>query len=130
MARLLKTALDAKGRFVVPLEFRRILRLGKGADVFVSLDEEMERIVVSPALEKKTSLILIEFSDEPGSLAKAAKVLFENGVDLISTESRSLDRGKTALWRVVANTVRVKDQKALRQALFSSGARSVRISQI
>jgi bifunctional DNA-binding transcriptional regulator/antitoxin component of YhaV-PrlF toxin-antitoxin module len=127
---MLKTALDDKGRLVVPLEFRRILRMGDHADVFVQLDEENERLVISPATGKRMSLLLIELSDQPGSLAKAAKVLFEHGADLISTESRALQLGKTALWRVVADTGRIHDFRPLKSALLLAGARSVKISQI
>ena len=130
MSRMVKASLDSKGRIVVPLEFRNILRLGIGADVFVQLDEDNERITVSPATGRN-AILTIELSDAPGSLAKAAKILFENGVDLITTESRATARGKTAEWRVVGNVLNVKDMGALKQKLLDAGgAKSVKISKI
>jgi bifunctional DNA-binding transcriptional regulator/antitoxin component of YhaV-PrlF toxin-antitoxin module len=131
MSRMVKTSLDSKGRLLVPLEFRNILRFGSKADVFVQLDEDNERMLVSPATGGKDSLIIIELSDAPGSLAKAAQTLFECGADLITTESRAVEKGKRAVWRVVANTRQVHDLARLKRMLLGkAGARSVKISKI
>ncbi len=121
MAKLERTKLDEKGRLLVPQAFREMLRLKEGEEVQLLLDEQNERIIVSPSLEKGRLLVEIGLSDDPGSLAKAADVLADFGVDLISTESRSMLRGKQAEWHVLCNASSVKDLQALKKALQAKG---------
>jgi AbrB family looped-hinge helix DNA binding protein len=113
--------LDSKGRLIIPSGLRDYLRLKPGSQVLVSLDEERFQIIITPASEKKLVLMKIGLCDNPGSLAAAAKVLASEGVDLVSTESRSLSRGKTAEWRVVCSAGSVKDFAGLKKKLLKAG---------
>ncbi|MFH1586516.1 MAG: AbrB/MazE/SpoVT family DNA-binding domain-containing protein [Candidatus Diapherotrites archaeon] len=108
---------DSKGRIVIPDSFRKSLGIRQGEKIVIELDKQNERMLLFP-IEKATRKIEITISDVPGSLAKAAQILFRNNVDLVYTESRSVSRAKEAVWTVVANfskTDLVKLKKELSQ---------------
>ncbi len=130
MSRIESARLDSKGRVVVPQAFREMLGLHAHGRVFVSLDEENNRILLFPASEKGLCVIEIGLSDAPGSLAKAASTLANAGVDLVSSESRSTSRGALAIWRVVCNASSVKDFAGLKNALLRAGAKTAKLSKL
>ncbi len=115
---------------MIPQAFREMLGLHPEGRVFVSLDEENNRVILSPAAEKGLAVMEIELSDEPGSLARAAQTLSRAGVDLVSSESRSTARGKHAIWRAVCNAASVKDFAALKNALVRAGAKAVKMRKL
>ena len=45
----------------------------------------------------------ITLTDAPGALAKVAGILARNTVDLLSSESRTLRRGRSAEWIIIAD---------------------------
>ncbi|MFH1095832.1 MAG: hypothetical protein V1728_06455, partial [Candidatus Micrarchaeota archaeon] len=92
--------LDSKGRILIPSSFRSALRLGIDSEVLMHLDELNAAITLTPANERGLVSMTIGLSDAPGSLARMAKVLADAGVDLVSSESRSVHRGQNAEWRV------------------------------
>ncbi|MBI3587971.1 hypothetical protein HY095_02145 [Candidatus Micrarchaeota archaeon] len=116
--------LDSKGRTVIPSGFRNFLRLKPDSEVLVTLDSEGGRLTITPAGEKKLVRLVIGISDAPGSLANAAKVLADSGVDLVSSESRSVARGKSAEWRVTCSADSVKDLNSLKKKLVAAGITS------
>ncbi|MBI5176645.1 hypothetical protein HY995_01000 [Candidatus Micrarchaeota archaeon] len=116
--------LDSKGRIVIPSGFRNFLRLKPDSEVLVTLDSEGGRLTITPAGEKKLVRLVIGISDAPGSLANAAKVLADSGVDLVSSESRSVARGKSAEWRVTCSADSVKDLNSLKKKLVAAGITS------
>ncbi|MFH1786271.1 MAG: AbrB/MazE/SpoVT family DNA-binding domain-containing protein [archaeon] len=116
--------LDTRGRLVIPNSIREELDLKEGDRVMVGLSEDGESIVVHPVAEagKKLVKLVIEFSDKPGALSKAATYLFNEGVDLVRTQSKSTRRTKTARWEVVADVSKCKHPLAeIRKGLVSKG---------
>jgi len=97
--------LDARGRLVIPNEFRDTLDLKEGDEVLLSLDPNTNTMAISPVYGKTDTLIKIdiEFDDKPGSLAKLAETLAKINLDLIMTESKSFQRGKRARWSIIAD---------------------------
>lgn len=130
MAKLELVKIDSKGRVVLPQAFRESLRLREGDKTFLALDEENERVIISPGGERNLTLMEIEMSDKPGTLARLATALAREGVDLVSTESHSLDRSRNAVWRVLANTTSVKDWEVLKRRLREAGAVSVKTHKL
>lgn len=113
---------DGKGRVLIPGGFRDFLRLKGESEVVLSLDEESAQIILTPAGEKQLVFLKIGISDAPGSLAKVAQALADAGIDLVSTESRSVARGKRAEWRVVCSAGSAKNLGGIRRKALKAGA--------
>ena len=102
MSKLERVKIDSRGRIVLPQHFREFLGLTENDSAYATLDEENHRLLISPAAEKGLVHIELFFGDEPGALAKVAAVLAKLKVDLVSTESHSILRGRQAVWRIIA----------------------------
>jgi len=117
--------IDSRGRITMPSHLREAVRLSEGMYVMLiaDLDEKEVRIVPFADPEAKLIEFRIAFSDMPGALAKAANILARQGVDLLSSESRTLRRGKSAEWVVVADVSRCKCKlEELEQKIVEEGA--------
>jgi AbrB family looped-hinge helix DNA binding protein len=126
-----KTRLDSKGRAVIPKPFREALGLREGDPVFVSLNERNQAIMITQYSESAVYQLTICMGDAPGTLAKIATILFENGVDLIATESHSTLRTKGAVWRILCTINRKKTNFAkLKKLLLRNGANSLSFARI
>jgi AbrB family looped-hinge helix DNA binding protein len=125
-----KTNLDSKGRAVIPKAFREALGLRENDPVFISLDEEKCAIILTQYSESDIYQIKMEMGDTPGTLARLAVALFENGVDLIATESHAVLRTKGATWRGVCSISPKVDISALKRLLLGNGAVKVSIKKL
>lgn len=102
--------IDSRGRITMPSPIREAIRFSEGMYVLLiaDLDKKVIRVVPFADPEAKLVEISITLSDIPGALAKSANILADEGVDLLSSESRTLRRGKTAEWIVIADVSRCK----------------------
>jgi len=104
MARTEIVKMDDRGRVLIPIYARDALSIGPDTSLLLLVDQEQKNVVLTPITEKaKLATIRVVLPDVPGALAKAAQFIAEKGVDLIMSESRTLSRGKTAEWNVVAD---------------------------
>ena len=117
--------IDSRGRITMPSSIREAVRLSEGMYVMLiaNLDEKEIRIVPFADPEAKLVEFRITFSDIPGALAKAANILAMQGVDLLSSESRTLRRGRSAEWIIIADVSRCKCKLAeLEMKIVEEGA--------
>lgn len=117
--------LDTRGRLVLPREFREPLGLREGDRVLISLDQESGSINLSPVADEKKKLAKFDiiFGDKPRALASVADYLADQSVDLIMTQSRSTDRGKSARWEIIADVSLCKKTfPQLKKDLLASGS--------
>jgi AbrB family looped-hinge helix DNA binding protein len=115
---------DSRGRITMPASIREAVRLSEGMYVMLIADLDEKEVRIAPFADPEAKLVefRITFSDMPGALAKAAGILAEEGVDLLSSESRTLRRGKSAEWVVVADISRCKcSLKELEQKIVAEG---------
>ncbi len=87
---------DEKGRLLIPSDIRKALGLEPGVEALVGV--EGKRAVISPIFDKRVYDIRIIMGDAPGTLAKIAAFLSKEGFDIIMSESRSLERERSAEW--------------------------------
>ena len=101
---------DSRGRITMPSSIREAIKLSEGMYVMLIADLDKKELRIAPFADPEAKLVelSITFSDSPGALAKAANILATEGVDLLSSESRTLRRGKSAEWIVVADVSRCK----------------------
>ena len=117
--------IDSRGRVTMPSSIRDAVSLSEGMYVMLiaDLDEREVRIVPFADPEAKLIEFCIRFADVPGALAKAADALAKLEVDLLSSESRTLRRGESAEWIVVADVSKCKyELEEIEQKLVEEGA--------
>ena len=115
---------DSRGRITMPSTIREAIRLSEGMYVMLIADLDKKELRIAPFADPEAKLfeLSITFSDVPGALAKAASILADKGVDLLSSESRTLRRGKSAEWVIVADVSRCKCTiKELEQKIVAEG---------
>jgi AbrB family looped-hinge helix DNA binding protein len=102
--------IDSRGRVTMPSSIRDAVRLSEGMYVILIADLDRKEVRIVPFADPEAQLVefRITFTDVPGALAKAAAVLAREGVDLLSSESRTLRRGESAEWVVIADVSRCK----------------------
>ena len=116
---------DSRGRITMPSSIREAVRLSERMYVMLIADLDKKEVRIAPFADPEAKLVElnITFSDVPGALAKSARILAEEGVDLLSSESRTLRRGKSAEWVVVADISRCKcTLKELEQKIVAKGS--------
>lgn len=117
--------IDSRGRVTMPSPIREAVRLSEGMYVMLIADLDEKEIRITPFADPEAKLVelRINFSDLPGALAKAANILATEGIDLLSSQSRTLRRGKSAEWVVVADVSRSKcKMKELEEKIVAEGA--------
>ena len=94
----------------MPSSIRDAVRLSEGMYVILIADLDKKEVRIVPFADPEAKLVELRmtFSDVPGALAKAADVLARQGVDLLSSESRTLRRGESAEWIVIADVSKCK----------------------
>jgi len=90
--------IDEKGRVLIPAGIRKAINLDTGMEVLIAV--EGRSAVISPVFDERVYEMRIIMGDAPGTLAKTARFLSEQGFDIIMSESRSLEREKSAEWDV------------------------------
>jgi AbrB family looped-hinge helix DNA binding protein len=116
--------IDSRGRITMPSSIREAVKLSEGMYVMLIADLDKKEIRIAPFADPEAKLVelSITLSDVPGALAKSASILADEGVDLLSSESRTLRRGKSAEWVVVADISRCKCKlKELEQRIAADG---------
>jgi len=116
------SSIDGKGRVLIPQSIRDAANLKTGEKVVLEYDPSRKAVVLEPAHEKKLLRLTIALSDRPGSLASAAAVLARLGVDLVSTQSHSSQRGEAAVWEVECSPGK-KSSSEIKAGLAKAGAR-------
>jgi len=117
--------IDSRGRVTMPSSIRDAVRLSEGMYVILIADLDRREVRIVPFADPEARLVefRITFADVPGALAKAAAVLAREGVDLLSSESRTLRRGESAEWFVVADVSNCKCRlEELEQKIIEEGA--------
>jgi AbrB family looped-hinge helix DNA binding protein len=122
--------IDSRGRVTMPSSIRDAVRLSEGMYVILIANLDKKEVRIIPFADPEAQLVefRITFADVPGALAKAADVLARQGVDLLSSESRTLRRGESAEWVVVADvsTCKCKLDELERKVVEEGAAKEVK----
>lgn len=96
---------DARGRITMPTSLRETIGIAEGMHVMLIGDLENYEIRILPFADPEADLyeLHITLTDKPGSLAEMAAYLAENKIDLLSSQSRTLRRGKSAEWFLIVD---------------------------
>ncbi len=125
---------DSRGRILIPSSVRSALTLREEAYVMLIADLDSREIRLIPFADPEAKLyeFRIILDDVPGALAKAATKLAEMGVDLLSTQSRTIYRGRVAEWLALVDLSKCKVKpSSLKDKLVREGvAKRVEIRQL
>ena len=96
---------NEKGEIKVPDKIRDQIGIIEGMHVLLRADLERREIIIVPFSTAEADLVefKITLSDTPGALAKCATYLSENKINLVASESKSIQAGEIAEWIVVAD---------------------------
>ncbi len=96
---------DARGRITMPTSLRETIGIAEGMHVMLIGDLEKLEVRLLPFADPEADLyeLHITLTDKPGSLAEMAAFLAENKIDLLSSQSRTLRRGKSAEWFLIVD---------------------------
>ena len=96
---------DTRGRITLPSSLRDTFSIAEGMQVMLIGDLERYEIRILPFADPEAELIEIQITliDKPGSLAEVAAILAEYKIDLLTSQSRTLRRGRTAEWFFIAD---------------------------
>jgi len=117
--------IDSRGRVTLPSSLRDAVKLPEGVYVMLVADLDRKEIRIVPFADPEAKLfeLRVTFADIPGALARAATVLAKEGVDLLSTESRTLRRGESAEWVAIIDVSNCKlGSNELKRKLIEDGA--------
>lgn len=117
--------IDSRGRVTMPASIRDAVRLSEGMYVILIADLDRKEVRIVPFADPEARLVEfhITFADVPGALAKVAAVLARERVDLLSSESRTLRRGESAEWFVIADVSKCRCKlEELEQKVVEEGA--------
>ena len=96
---------DTRGRITMPTSLRETIGIAEGMHVMLIGDLEKHEIRVLPFADPEANLyeMHITLTDKIGALAEVATLLVENKIDLLSSQSRTLRRGKSAEWFLIVD---------------------------
>ncbi|MBM3303793.1 MAG: ACT domain-containing protein [Candidatus Aenigmarchaeota archaeon] len=98
------TRVDSKGRILIPIHIRKMLGADDGTEIIIIPEHDRSQVRMLPLVREKTAEIRILMNDVPGSLAHIADSLAAHNVNIIMSESRTIQKGKLAEWDVIIDT--------------------------
>lgn len=103
--------INDKGEIVIPANIRDIVGIVEGMHVMLKADIEKREIVIIPFTTTEADLVefKITLAHIPGALAKCASFLGNHNINLLASESRTLQSGEIAEWVVVADISNCKE---------------------
>ncbi len=100
--------LDAKGRILVPFHIRQHLGLENDVELVV-INNGTRELKLYPLVPGQSAKINVIMKDLPGSLASVMNYVSANGIDVLMSESKTVEKGKTATWHALVDISSCKD---------------------
>lgn len=94
--------LDTKGRILIPYHIRELLDIDSGSE-FVIMSNYNGEVKLMPLRKGKTAEIRLLIDDKPGSLMAITQALAKMKIDIVLSQSKTLERGHLAEWSAIAD---------------------------
>jgi AbrB family looped-hinge helix DNA binding protein len=112
------TKVDSKGRILIPFHIREYLGLTEGSEIII-INNGSKELRIFPLFKGKNAEIHILMKDVIGTLGKITETVAKHNVDVLMSESKTIERGKIAEWVALVDTSNCEDIKALKDELNS-----------
>ncbi len=103
--------ISEKGELVIPQHIMDSVGIVEKMHVIIRADVNNREIKIIPFTTSEGNLVefKITLADMPGALAKCAAFLSEHGLNLVASESRTIQHGEIAHWYVIADISNCKE---------------------
>ncbi len=108
--------LDSKGRLLVPFHIRQHIGLDKNIELLV-VNNGTKELKLFPLIPGNSARIEVLMKDLPGSLASVMNMVSGNGVDILMSESKTVEKGKIASWSAIVDVTGCSDVAKLKKEL-------------
>jgi AbrB family looped-hinge helix DNA binding protein len=126
MKNLNTVKIDSKGRMIIPFQLRDYLRLEEGTQMIITSNENKELRIIP--LVGDTAYIEITIKDDVGALAKIIDVTSKHKVEILTSTSRTIERGKLGEWNAIIDTSSCDIKKLEKTLLSMKSVKSVKIN--
>jgi len=116
--------INEKGEIFIPQSIRDSVGIVEKMHVLLQADVNKREIRIIPFTISEGNLVEFKFTltDIPGALAKCASFLSKHNINLVASESRTIQHGEMAQWYVVADISKCKENiRELCKKLKSEG---------
>jgi bifunctional DNA-binding transcriptional regulator/antitoxin component of YhaV-PrlF toxin-antitoxin module len=96
--------LDSKGRILIPISFRKKLRIRADTELVLLPGEKMRELRMMPLCDQTAAKCRLLLTDSPQGLTNVMEVLEMLNVGVLMSESRSLMGNGTSEWTFVLDT--------------------------
>ena len=96
--------IDSKGRILIPFHIRNQMGLDNGQELIVT-DNEKKELKILPLIKGRTVKMKIYMNDNPGSLSRVLDMVTQNGFDVITSMSRTIEKGSLAEWSAILDNI-------------------------
>ena len=87
--------IDSKGRVLIPFHIRDYIGIDEGMEVMV-VNNEKKEVKLLPLAKGKTAYMRILIKDLPGALASVMSDISSHGVDILMSQSKTIEKGSLA----------------------------------
>lgn len=103
--------INEKGELLIPANIRDLIGIVEGMHVMLKADIDKRELRITPFTTAEADIVefRITLADVPGSLAKCATFLGEHNINLLASESKTIQSGEIAEWIVVADITKCSE---------------------
>lgn len=108
--------LDSKGRVLIPYHIREYLDLKEDSE-FIIINNEKRELKILPLMKGNNAHVRVVIDDSRGSLAKVLDVIAENRVNILMSNSKTIEHGQIAEWNAIVDITSSRNLKKIEQDL-------------
>ncbi|MBI5347623.1 MAG: ACT domain-containing protein [Candidatus Aenigmarchaeota archaeon] len=112
--------LDSKGRLLVPFHIRQHVGLDRNVELLI-VNNGTKELRLFPLIPGKSARIDVVMKDAPGALASVMNIIAGSNIDILMSESKTVEKGKIASWSAIVDTTACSDIAKLKKNLKALG---------
>jgi len=121
------TKVDSKGRVLIPVSIRKMLKIKNGAELMVSMGAGETHVTAVPIASSGTAECRMALSNAPGKLSGVMDLLDSLNVGVVMSQSRNLSGNGTSEWSFLLDISNLRGEPSLLEERLSvlEGVKSI-----